>query len=257
MLADLYPLMPPADLILENRIGAEPNTDILFRFDEIGRGIAGEMIRDGFLRADHSVLDVGCGLGRVARALAEFLEPPGSYCGIDVVKSSIDWCAEHYSRIDNFRFVWADLYSAHYNPDATIRAREYRFPLDDRSVDRIISTSLFTHLVPEDADHYIAEMARVLKPGGQMWNTFCLLDAVSTPLAICHPSIPMPISIPHGRVAHAGDHEALVGLDVAFVVEAHVRHGLEIADIRNGAWSGRKDDVRASYQDVVIARKPG
>src|SRR5437016_675518 len=36
------------------------------------------------LRADDRVLDIGCGIGRMARVLVPVLAPPGSYDGFDI-----------------------------------------------------------------------------------------------------------------------------------------------------------------------------
>ena len=36
-------------------------------------------------------------------------------------------------------------------------------------------TSVFTHMLPEDVEHYLDELARVLKPGGRTLITWFLL----------------------------------------------------------------------------------
>src|SRR4051794_40645769 len=76
------------------------------------------------------VLDVGCGIGRVARPLAGFLDG-GSYTGFDVNAPAIGWCQARYP--EHFRFQLADLYNARYHPTGMARASEYRFPYDDDS----------------------------------------------------------------------------------------------------------------------------
>lgn len=253
-------LMPPMGLILENGIGHEANTDVHDLFHRYGRGLVAGMVRDGVLKPRSRILDVGCGLGRLARILTSFLSPRGSYHGVDVCKSSIDWCVDNYGDHPNFKFTHADVFSTHYNPAAVATADNYGFPFDMREFDYIFSTSLFTHLVPKDAEHYIEEMARVLKPGGKMWNTFLLLDDISTPLASTfdpkHAATYLPIIVDRGRIALESDPEALTALDRSFVVDVHHRSGLQLLEVRNGPWSGRSDNIRASYQDVAIARKP-
>lgn len=253
-------LMPPIELILKNGIGHEAGSDIPDLFHQYGRGLIAGMVRDGVLKPNSRVLDVGCGLGRLARILTSFLSPRGSYHGIDVCKSSIDWCVLNYANHLNFKFEHADVFSTHYNPAAISSAANYSFPFNSREFDFIFSTSLFTHLIAKDAEHYIEEMARVLKPGGKIWNTFLLLDDISTPLASTfdpeHAATHLPIIVDRGRIALESDPEALTALDKSFVEEVHRRSGLELLEVRNGPWSGRTDNIRASYQDVVIARKP-
>lgn len=93
-----------------------------------------------------------------------------------------------------------------------------------------------------------------------MWNTFLLLDDISTPLASIfdpkHAATHLPIAVDRGRIALESDPEALTALDTSFVEKVHRRSCLEVLEVRNGPWSGRTDNIRASYQDVVIARKP-
>jgi SAM-dependent methyltransferase len=157
-----------------------------------------------------------------------------------------------------FQFIHADVFSTHYNPQSTLHATNYRFPFPDAEFDRVYSTSLYTHMLPLDVAAYIGEMTRVLKPGGLMWNSYLLLDEVSSPLASAfNPPFPcLPIRIDNGRIAIEEDPEALTGIDTSFVRDIHRVSGLEISEVRNGPWSGRKDNLTAGYQDVVIASKP-
>jgi len=253
-------LMPPIELILENGIGHEANTDVHDLFHRYGRGLVAGMVSDGMIKPNSRILDVGCGLGRLARILTSFLSPRGSYHGMDVCKSSIDWCVENYRNHPNFKFDHADVFSTHYNPASVTSAASYSFPFNAHEFDCIFSTSLFTHLIAKDAERYIEEMARVLKPGGKTWNTFLLLDDISTPLASTfdpkHAATHLPIIVDRGRIALRSDPEALTALNTSFVKEVHRRSGLEILEVRNGPWSGRTDNIRSSYQDVVITRKP-
>jgi SAM-dependent methyltransferase len=258
MTLDNY-LIPPDDLILKNGIGVNDRENIAKEFHEIGAGLIAEMTRGGFIPADSHVLDVGCGLGRLAHALTDHLSPSGAYWGIDVTKSSIDWCTDHYQGYPNFRFIHANVFNTEYNPKAVAHASDYSFPLDENSIDFIFSTSLYTHLVLRDAANYIKEMGRVLKPGGRTWNTFLLLDEISEPLTRIaqadRPNVHMPWEIEGGLTATPQNPEALISFRRTLIEDLHARHGLEIEEIRNGPWSGRSDNLRASYQDVVIAKK--
>lgn len=119
-----------------------------------------------YLPENPKVLDLGCGCGKLARFL--FNNPNLSYVGIDIYLPSIKWCQHAFSgENDRFRFEHYDGYSALYNPHGKVSPTEYRLPLDDESVDMIVCASLFTHLYENDAKHYLSEIFRVAKKGGQ------------------------------------------------------------------------------------------
>jgi len=113
-----------------------------------------------------TVLDMGCGPGRTARFL--LLRDDIRYVGFDIFKPGIDWANRFLAPYGNgrFRFEHFDAYSAHYNPRGTMHATDVRFPAADASTDVAFAMTLFTHLLEEDARHYLRESARVLKPSG-------------------------------------------------------------------------------------------
>jgi SAM-dependent methyltransferase len=44
---------------------------------------------------DSAVLDIGCGIGRMAVPFTNYLTPKGRYEGFDIVKVGIDWCTKN------------------------------------------------------------------------------------------------------------------------------------------------------------------
>lgn len=206
------------------------------------------------LRPDHRVLDVGCGIGRMARPLAAYLDPArGSYDGFDVDRDGIGWCRRVYGRRHpHFRFQVADLFNARYHPGGAHRAAEYRFPYDDGSFDLVVATSVYTHLLEEEADHYLAESARVLVPGGRLLATFFVLDAVSR-ARIAGGEAGLPFLDPQERIAVVSEDlpEEAVAYDRAWIEERLAAHGLALQALRPGTWSGREDGL--SFQDIVVA----
>src|ERR1700730_383488 len=70
------------------------------------------------LRSSDRVLDVGCGIGRLAWPLERKLNRSGSYDGLDVVKAYTDWCVRSLGMDPvRFRFHHADIRNASYNPN--------------------------------------------------------------------------------------------------------------------------------------------
>jgi SAM-dependent methyltransferase len=208
------------------------------------------------LRGDHRVLDVGCGIGRMARPLAEFLDPErGSYDGFDVDREGIGWCRRRYAhRHPNFRFLRADLFNRRYHPGGEHRASEYRFPYDDGSFDLVIATSVYTHLLEDEADHYLAESARVLRAGGRLFATFFVLDDDSRRrLAAGEAGLPFLDPDQHTAVLSEDLPEEAVAYDELWIDARMRAHGLTPSTLRPGTWSGREDGL--SFQDIVVAAR--
>jgi SAM-dependent methyltransferase len=210
------------------------------------------------LRPDHSILDVGCGPGRLTRELVTFLSPAGAYHGIEVQRELVEDLQRRFGRLPNFHFHVADLANTTYNRTGAATAESYRFPLADESIDRVVLRSVFTHLVAAEVENYLGEIARVLRPGGRSYITWFLLDDVS------RPAMPGPGEPPHPlfRVDH-GDYwvksdenpARAVAFEEAWVRAAYCRHSLRIlGPIHHGAWSARPGRFDR-HQDVVIAER--
>jgi SAM-dependent methyltransferase len=121
-----------------------------------------------YLAPRSSVLDIGCGCGKTARTLVHhpFVE---RYIGFDVLPECVEWCRRYVTPPSSgrFEFFHFDIQSEEYRPNGTIRASEFSFPAPDGAIDLALAASLFTHLLEPDAQHYLRELSRVLKPGGK------------------------------------------------------------------------------------------
>ena len=221
-------------------------------FTATGDEFMAHFVELGGLQPGERVLDVGCGIGRMARPLAGYLSSDGSYDGFDVNRDGIAWCRRRYRRHPNFRFEVADLFNARYNPRGSQRADEYRFPYEDASFDFVVATSVFTHLLEADATHYVAECARVLAPGGRLFATFFLLTGSSRAL-IEEGKAGLAFTDIDQRVAILDEAlpEEAVAYDDEWVFEALRTNGLQLDAEHPGSWSGHSEPV--SFQDIVIA----
>jgi len=200
------------------------------------------------LRAEDRVLDIGCGIGRMARVLVPVLRPPGSYDGFDITAPGIRWCQAHYRDTPApFRFRHADVHNAVYNPQGRAAATDYRFPYADGSFDLAVATSVFTHLLAGAADCYLAETSRVLAPGGRLFATWFLLGAED---ALPHPFRTDPALTP-AIVADPGAPEAAVAYPRRWLRECLTAHDLVPRAFHRGWWKG--DGPGVSLQDVVVA----
>jgi SAM-dependent methyltransferase len=209
----------------------------------------------GGVSAASRVLDVGCGIGRVARTLTGVLDPVagGGYVGFDPVAPAVAWCAARYPT--HFRFVHADVRNDLYNPDGAVAATEYRFPVDDGWATLVVATSVFTHLDRPAVDRYVAETRRAMAPGASALLTFFLLDDDSR-AALAGGRARQPF-------AEATGAQAIADPEVTMAAVAHARApvleelegvGLETVAVHDGSWRG---GAGLSYQDLVVVRAPG
>jgi SAM-dependent methyltransferase len=141
-----------------------------------GEQIASQLECLANLSSDDEVLEIGCGAGRNAIALASRLDS-GNYSGLDIDWPAIAACranpllAQHH-----FRFLLADIENDIYNPGGYETATTYRFPFDDASFDLVFLTSVFTHMLPDECANYAREIMRVLRPDGRCVVTTFLVD---------------------------------------------------------------------------------
>ncbi len=149
-------------------------------FATVGERFLQHFQRLAKLQPDEDVLDVGCGVGRIALALTTYLKPPGKYSGFDIVPEGIRWCQRHITpQFPHFQFQHADIHNAAYNPRGTARAESFAFPYGDASFDFVFLASVFTHMLPGGMRRYLQEVRRVLRPDGKCLATFFVLNSES------------------------------------------------------------------------------
>jgi SAM-dependent methyltransferase len=234
---------------------------------DIGHGHVGQLRTLAGLRSEDHVLDVGCGIGRTAIPLTAVLSEEGAYQGFDLAPAAIEWCRrEITSRYPNFRFTHVDLFNGAYNPSGTISPAEFRFPYEDEQFDLVFAYSVFTHLLPEDLEHYLGEVTRVLEKGGRVLATFFILnEATLQELSSGLEADPEAAHIAKSLLEH-DQGEWATGIELAQewmvaykppYVERLVRqNGLSIDEWAYGTWldwaTGRGPMGR---QDTVVAHR--
>jgi len=131
-----------------------------------------------------SVVDFGCGCGRVARQLLLQIPRPRRYVGIDVHREMIEWCRDHLTPVDpEFRFFHHDVYAHSYAPGNTLRLGQ-PFPVPDGECSFVIAISVFTHLYSRQALYYLHEVARILRADGVALTTWFFFDRDSFPFLL-------------------------------------------------------------------------
>jgi SAM-dependent methyltransferase len=216
------------------------------------------------LKASSKVMEVGCGLGRIAFPLRSILSKAGSYDGFEICKYKVEFLKKNFEpSYPNFHFVWADVHNTFYNPEGEVDPSEYRFPYDDDYFDVSFAASVFTHMAPANTHQYFKETARVLKPGGRALYSFFLLDNYERerprPMGFASPDFAFEHAHrddPRVRISRPEDPEYMTAYRMDLLQEIVNQSGLEFAsDPLIGRWSGVSDTWIGS-QDVLLLRKP-
>lgn len=139
----------PLHLAMESAVGGD--------FELVGN-IELDLLRKCGLTERHSIIDIGCGSGRLAIPLGKHM-PGVTYLGTDVIQSLLDYAKTLTP--PHFRYV---LHKA------------VGIPADDSSADFVVAFSVFTHLFYEQSFGYLTDAVRVLKPGGTIVFSFLEME---------------------------------------------------------------------------------
>jgi SAM-dependent methyltransferase len=246
------PLVPPTRLMFDVPLGQRN----ILSFKRDGEEFFGYFIHLCNPKADETILDVGCGIGRKTVPLTKFLNTEGRYEGFDIVKKGINWCKLNIStKYPNFYFQLIDVYNEHYNPKAKIKSSEFTFPYANESFDCVLLGSVFTHMLPEDMENYLFEISRVLKEGGKCLISFFLLNAEALEMIERGKStLNFKYQIGNHRTVNPKVPEDAVCYDESFILTLYSKCGLSIkGPIHYGSWCNR--DNYLSYQDIIFAKK--
>jgi SAM-dependent methyltransferase len=173
MLHSDYRGLPPNHLRVRVGVGNK----ILFNQKhhlQLGRDFHALCRARGMYRDDSTIVEIGSGVGRIAWPLRD-PKFAGQFIGIDIDPEMLEWCRNHFD--GRFSFHQATHASQTYT--GANRTRYYALPCSAQTVDFIYSISLFTHLLEEELRNYVAESARVLRPGGHARMAYFCLDSVA------------------------------------------------------------------------------
>lgn len=226
--------IPPASLCA----GLGPFEDPA-RFLESGRETLELARRICGIRPDSRFLDVGCGCGRIALAMLDFLAPEGAYVGFDVNSECIDWCVEHIEAQDRrFHFEHVDVQSASYNIGGAITAENFVFPYADDSFGCAFVSSVFTHMEEGGIDRYLSEIGRVIAPDGSVVVSLLLVNSSTVEAVKREKTL---FLFKHRLGPNSWTIDQLnpldgVGISEAWFLLLAPKHGFHVASIEYGKW---------------------
>jgi len=220
----------------------------------IGTEFLGHFVELGGLQDRERVLDVGCGIGRMAVPLTQYLDPAvARYVGVDPASAGIQWCTRKIGSVyPNFRFMHLDIANELYNPDGYIQGTEIALPFTNGSFDFAIMTSVVPHLPAEEIAPYFNEISRLLDTGGRLFvSAFVIAPEQgrdATPRVVFHRACDGPAWHANARAPLAA-----VAFDDGFLDDALQAAGFEVALKRFGHWRGGSGAQH--YQDFFVAVK--
>jgi SAM-dependent methyltransferase len=208
------PLVPPRTVELAGHAD----------FAEAGEGLRRVLEQDAGLEATTSVLELGCGHGRLARALAGVLDG-GAYTGVDADAEAVGWCRRAYAGRPGFAFV--------------VEASE-RVPAEDGSHDVVVVT--LVDALPGEAERRLREARRVARRA-VVATGFVLDDAAWEAIGAGEAGLPFERTGDDVVLLDDAVPEEAVGF-----AEGWLRGQVEVRAVRHGRWRGGEAET---YEDVV------
>ena len=225
-------------------------------FKQQGQRLLKILINQGGLMPHHRVLDVGCGIGRLAVPLTTFLNNKGSYEGIDIVKSGINWCNKRINKnFPNFKFLHINLKNDLYNLKTSNEAKNFIFPYKENEFEMVFLFSVFSHMIPADVNNYLNQIHRVLKDGAVCVATFFILNKESITLMKKNDGLQFNFDMKTHVLLKKNVKEANVAYKEEALFQMIEENNLKVESFYKGFWSGRRKNDCIDFQDILILRK--
>jgi len=141
-------LKPPPDRLMYEIFG-DVDYFHYFRSGEKAANSIIELSKKYINLQSASILEWGCGTGRITVNLRDLLQADCKLYATDINKEMIDWCSIF---VNDVQFTTNNI--------------EPPFDYSDYSFDLIYSTSVFTHLSEKFQKLWLEEVLRVMKPNG-------------------------------------------------------------------------------------------
>ncbi|MBF6171745.1 methyltransferase domain-containing protein [Nocardia blacklockiae] len=163
-------------------------------------------VRSGAAPGDR-VLDIGSGPGKLAAELAAAVGPDGEVLGIDAARPMVEYARAH-TAAPNVRFELGAAQS---------------LPVADAEFDVVTCTFVMHHVAVECRAEAVAEMYRVLRPGGRL----LLADAHPTGLMRVVADLMGRVSRAHGAGSAAPQRDPFAEVDIRRYADTLAAAGFE------------------------------
>lgn len=215
------------------------------------------------LRPDMKILDFGCGCGRLALPVLEYLDGSGHYLGVDIIPELVRFCRQeitpHYSNSEFWQIAgtnthyksWLSNIASHNSEIETMNA------IPDDSFDLAVAFSVFTHLKLKEIDKCLGHFSRILRPGGQIvFSSFLINNSSRKYLKQGVPKVPFGGDIFNDKnmyISNNDDELAAVAFSESALLDIALKYDLHAISIVYGNWCGKPSFT--TMQDVVVLKK--
>jgi SAM-dependent methyltransferase len=214
------------------------------------------------LAAVRSILDVGCGCGRIAAGLTQHLSPLANYTGVDILPGLVKFCRRLITpRYPEFRFFLLEANNQTYDgwrqKGGIVDLTHLSEAMPAGTADLALAISLFSHLNYAPAVEILRAIERMLATGGQAFITMFVVDAEarlniengSTGIRFAHRT-------PSGELfaEKLEDPTFAVGYEMEKMDDLVRCAGLRRERWIRGYWS--QGNSGETFQDALVLRKP-
>jgi SAM-dependent methyltransferase len=201
------------------------------------------------------VLDLGCGWGRMAYALADagFY---GKYVGVDILKRQVEWLRSNFTPHDSrYRFHLIDVANDRYNPKGSA-TRVDLAPLAGGPVNVALAYSVFTHLFEAQILDYLRQVHGLLVDGGAfVFTAFIMNDEARRLIAEGKASHTMTFRLNDHCWHDREDPLYCIGYEESWLRQQCEALGYSVDRMIPGHWCGRERAWNPDYQDYVVVRR--
>lgn len=214
----------------------------------------------GGLKNGETVLDIGCGPGRMAIGIGERFGWSNKLIGFDVIKVDVEVCQKAITAYHpSFEFHHVDAWNGLYNPKGKVKPDQVVFPAETGSIDFAFATSVFTHMFRMEVERYLSEIHRTLDKGGRLMSTwFAITDDAFANTRAGKARFGFAHDRPDGSFIEKPEHpEDVVGYKYSDIVGLLEAAGFSEITFHQSAWSrSTPPGYKARHsQDVFVCRK--